>query len=239
MSIITRESLPPMRTLLNFMLGFGLLLGGIALAQETYTIKPGDSLARIARMHNCSVDALAKENNLKLSTIIHPGQVLRIPARTGAGAAPATAAGGTHTIQPGDTFTAISRRYNIPVEELLAANPNMDPRALRPGQNVRLTPAKASPAPAPQPESVPRRDPAAEPSPDSKEAESAPDDEDEETKPTQATVVMVAIDTEITFGEFAKKHGTDIKRLNELNGFDLTSSTPLAKGSELYVPVQP
>jgi hypothetical protein len=46
------------------------------------------------------------------------------------------------------------------------------------------------------------------------------------------------VDVEITFGEFANRHGSDIQRLNELNGLDLTGSTVLAKGSELYVPVK-
>ena len=49
----------------------------------------------------------------------------------------------------------------------------------------------------------------------------------------------VKIESEMTYGEFAAKHGTDIRRLNDLNGLDLTKSAVLAKGSELYVPGQP
>ncbi len=47
------------------------------------------------------------------------------------------------------------------------------------------------------------------------------------------------IEGEMTYGEFATKHGTDAARLNALNGLDLTTATILAKGSELYVPAQP
>jgi hypothetical protein len=43
----------------------------------------------------------------------------------------------------------------------------------------------------------------------------------------------------MTYGEFAAKHGTQIERLNELNGLDLNQNTVLAKGSELYVSAQP
>ena len=57
-------------------------------------------------------------------------------------------------------------------------------------------------------------------------------------KPGQKTHAIM-INKEITYGEFAAQHGTDIKRLNELNGLDLTATTPLAKGSEIYVPGQP
>jgi hypothetical protein len=46
----------------------------------------------------------------------------------------------------------------------------------------------------------------------------------------------IVIEEEMTYGDFAIKHGTDAERLNALNGLDLTPSTVLAKGSELYVP---
>jgi hypothetical protein len=47
------------------------------------------------------------------------------------------------------------------------------------------------------------------------------------------------IEVEMTYAEFAAQHGTNVARLNELNGLDLTETTVLAKGSELYVPAQP
>jgi hypothetical protein len=43
----------------------------------------------------------------------------------------------------------------------------------------------------------------------------------------------------MTYGEFAAQHGTDTRRLNELNGLDLTKATVLFKGAELYVPGKP
>ena len=50
---------------------------------------------------------------------------------------------------------------------------------------------------------------------------------------------LVAIESELTYGEFAAKHATTIKHLNDLNGLDLVAGTVLAKGSELYVPSAP
>jgi hypothetical protein len=49
----------------------------------------------------------------------------------------------------------------------------------------------------------------------------------------------ITIDGEMTYEEFAAKHGTNPERLNALNGLDLSNATVLAKGSELYVPAQP
>jgi hypothetical protein len=49
----------------------------------------------------------------------------------------------------------------------------------------------------------------------------------------------VMVERSMTYGEFAAQHGTDTRRLNELNGLDLTKATVLFKGAELYVPGKP
>ncbi|MCX6865245.1 MAG: hypothetical protein NTV46_03315 [Verrucomicrobia bacterium] len=49
----------------------------------------------------------------------------------------------------------------------------------------------------------------------------------------------VMVERAMTYGDFAVQHGTDTRRLNELNGLDLTKATPLIKGAELYVPGKP
>lgn len=61
----------------------------------------------------------------------------------------------------------------------------------------------------------------------------------EETSAPERKIRSVTIEEEMTYAEFAAKHGTTISRLNDLNGLDLTNATVLAKGSELYVPAQP
>ena len=231
-----------MKSPLAHLAWIGLLFCGVAFGQTTYTIKPGDSLAKIARKHGCTTEELAKANGLKLTAIIHPGQKLSIPGKAvrnpAGGRAAATPAAGTHTIQQGDTFAAISRLYGIPVDKLLAANPGVDPKSLRPGQKVQLTGATAAARPAPA-SSTAASVPAAAASAD------VPADlpqEEETTAPPTATegrVITVAVDSETTFGDFAAKHGTDVARLNELNGLQLDSATVLAKGSELYVPARP
>jgi len=50
---------------------------------STYRVRKGDSLYKIASMHQVTVDALMKENNLK-SSVIHPDQRLKIPKLKGA-----------------------------------------------------------------------------------------------------------------------------------------------------------
>ena len=44
----------------------------------------------------------------------------------------------THTVKPGETLTVIARQYGIKTETLMAANPRVDSRKLRPGQTLNI-----------------------------------------------------------------------------------------------------
>lgn len=225
-----------MKISLRHMFWISVLLCSNTMGQTAaYTIKPGDSLARIARNHGCTAQELAAANGLKLNAVIHPGQNLKLPGQASANDAEITTpapASGSHTIQAGETLSAVSRRYKMTLDSLLAANPGINPKTLKVGQKIQLAAveepkpaAAAAPAPTAPPalavkESLPVSDKAA--------AEPAPAHVD-------AKIRSVMVDSEITYGEFAAKHGTDTVRLNDLNGLDLSKTTVLAKGSELYV----
>ena len=118
----------------------------------TYTVRSGDSLERIARRSGCSLTALGKINGLKASSIIHPGQTLKLP---GAGTvAPASSApipaatnpaatASSYTVKDGDTYTSISKKTGVSVSSLIAANPKAKATSLRTGQIVQLRKASA------------------------------------------------------------------------------------------------
>lgn len=44
----------------------------------------------------------------------------------------------TYTVQTGDTLTSIAHRTGVPVNELLALNPEVDPQILIAGQTLKL-----------------------------------------------------------------------------------------------------
>jgi LysM repeat protein len=227
-----------------------LLFGSITVSYAaTYTVKPGDSLSKIARSHGCTVESLAKANGIKLSAIIQAGQTLKLPGKA------TTTVGSGYTIQPGDTLSRISRKYGISVEALLAANPGLNPNSLKPGQKISLaatsgqstrtkpappknpTPEKTASAPVNSTNSAVKQ--ATQDAPAAAQAEK-PSEASSEVKqhPLEEKILTVMVNEEMTFGDFANRHGSDIARLNELNGLDLTPATILAKGSELYVPMR-
>jgi LysM repeat protein len=58
--------------------------------------------------------------------------------------------GATYTIQSGDTFSSIAAQFDTTVEQLIAANPGVDPRGLVSGDTIRLPePADGQPPPPP------------------------------------------------------------------------------------------
>lgn len=205
------------------------------VATSDYTVAAGDNLGKIARKHGCSIQQLAKLNGMQPEGKIRIGQKIKVPANsevapTTLEPAPApepTKPAATYTIQEGDTYYGIARKLNIPVNKLMAANPNIKPNQLAKGRTIQL-PDGASATPEPQTLTPAEPTPPAQGNTPQAPAGGA-------TQPIR----QITIDSEITYGAFAEKHGTSVERLNALNDLNLTSTTILAKGSELFVPAQP
>lgn len=213
-------------------------------ASATHVVRAGDSLEKIARLHDCKVADLMTANQLKADSIIFPGQKLTLPTpapqekaaptpATAVAAAPAT--GPSHTVAAGETFASIARQHGIPLSQLLAANPDIKPTALRPGQSVRLGETPAIPSTSPSQETGSTQMILASHS-------STPTSESSDkplASPAVVKIRSIRIDRPMTYLEFASRQGTNTRRLNQLNGLDLLDSALLAGGTELLAPAQP
>lgn len=119
---------------------------------QLYTIKKGDTLGRIALLYGTDVRSLKQANNLH-STLIHPGNRLRIPggkygpreiADTRSSSKPKLSASttgetGSYTVKSGDSLWSISRQYNISIDDICALN-NLSPKSvLKPGKILTIT----------------------------------------------------------------------------------------------------
>ena len=98
----------------------------------TYTVKPGDTLYEIASLNNTTVDRLIEYNNLS-SSIITPGQVVRIPIST----QPENQDYITYIVKAGDNLYAIGRSYGLSVDELMKFN-NLNTNILTIGQTIKI-----------------------------------------------------------------------------------------------------
>ena len=116
---------------------------------DFHTVAKGETLSAIAARKHVDLAALLELNQLRPSATIRPGQKLRLPERSLAKKdtempRPPIAETRSHTVRDGENLYRISLRYGIELDELLSANPSIDPRKLRIGQIVRIPEAPAT-----------------------------------------------------------------------------------------------
>lgn len=118
--------------------------GEISPVEQTYIVKAGDSLSKIAELYDISVEVLINYNGWTDGTnhLLLPGDEILIPPNTPVpGGAPAGGTGGseaeapaddnegsgcTHTIKAGENPTKVAGQYGLTYDQLQAANPFMD-----------------------------------------------------------------------------------------------------------------
>lgn len=108
-----------------------------------YIVQPGDSLWRISRTYNVSVEHLLKMNNLKHADL-RPGQTLQVSApisvptqKPTSVKAPASSAS-VHVVQVGDTLTKIAKKANTSLDTLIHLNGLSLDSTLAIGQQIKL-----------------------------------------------------------------------------------------------------
>lgn len=126
------------------------MMGTAAQAQSpcgpSYVMQPGDTLFRVTQQCGVSLQALLDANPaIEDINDIAVGTAIAIPGGPGAApqppadAAPPPAADAqTHTVGPGESLSAIARQFGVTVEDLMAANPGLDPGGLQIGITIRL-----------------------------------------------------------------------------------------------------
>jgi len=149
--------------------------GGISII-----VGSSDSVDILARRYNVPAQDILRANNMASAAMLQPGQRLIIP-RSSARAtyAPAiaaprtapvsgarqTAAGTVHIVQSGETMMALSRRYQVTLSQIAAANSHLTTSSqLRIGERVTIpgsgakiaqaAPAARAPTPHPAPQRV-------------------------------------------------------------------------------------
>jgi len=112
-----------------------MLTTTLAMADTTYTVQWGDTLAKIASKYGVTISELLSANpSIKNPSLIYVGQKITIPATKMV----------TYTVQKGDTMYAIAKRFEISYTELLKANPNIkNPAMIYVGQKITIPDTKS------------------------------------------------------------------------------------------------
>lgn len=101
---------------------------------NNYIVQTGDTLYAISRFYNTSLDDLIAANPDIEPDNILPGQLIFIPLAAPTANCPIGAT--AYTIEKGDTFYSIARKFKIHLSPLLKSNPGINPDALLIGQKI-------------------------------------------------------------------------------------------------------
>ncbi len=93
---------------------------------QTYKVRSGDSLGKIAKNHGVSVDSIVALNGIKNRNAISVGQELRVKPISEI----------YYTIVSGDTLGKIAKRYNVSVQQIMAANKIANANKISVGQRL-------------------------------------------------------------------------------------------------------
>ncbi|BCX46326.1 peptidoglycan-binding protein lysM [Haloferula helveola] len=112
---------------------------------RAHVVREGDTLSKIASTHGVELDAVLEANRIPDPSRIAVGQRIVMPGPD-ASLLPKLerAERRTHVVQSGENLYRISLRYGVDLDDLLAANPAVDPRRLRVGQKISVPTAETA-----------------------------------------------------------------------------------------------
>jgi peptidoglycan endopeptidase LytE len=110
-------------------------------AGGAYTVRPGDTLGKIAARFGTTVARLAAINHIADPNLIYAGRTIRVSgaAAPSGETTPARSVNGTYTVRPGDTLGKIAARFGTTVAHLAALNRIADPNMVYAGQTLRVS----------------------------------------------------------------------------------------------------
>lgn len=193
-----------------------------AVSSPTHTVVAGESLSEIALQYGLTQEELMALNSIEDPDAIIIGQILVLPAPEPASTPPAVEVDPlyaeneetpptTHTVQPGDTLSAIAAAYGLNEATLMQLNGIVDPDTIVIGRKLRLTPAVTT-----------------------GEAQAAPVVTYHSGNPIASLNRSYVVETGDTLQQIALRFGVDETALRQLNR--VAGNADLAAGDALLLP---
>lgn len=193
-----------------------------AISSPTHTVAAGESLSEIALQYGLTQEELMALNSIEDPDAITIGQLLVLPVPQSASTPPAVevdplyaeSAQTTptiHTVQPGDTLSAIAAAYGLDEAALMQLNGIVDPNTIVIGRKLRLTPTVTT-----------------------GEAQAAPEAAYHSGNPIASLNRNYVVETGDTLQQIALRFGVDETALRQLNR--VAGNADLAAGDTLLLP---
>lgn len=100
-----------------------------------YKVQPGDTLWKISRQYNTSVQSIAADNQMPTRSPLRVGKTLKI---TVASAEPLASQRVNYQVKPGDSLYGIARQFKVSINEIADWNELDHKRYIKPGQKLTL-----------------------------------------------------------------------------------------------------
>ena len=113
---------------------------------ESYRVKPGDTLLAIASRHGLTLNELTAINRISSSTLIYPGQVLRV-AKVLPASQPQLNAPDSYQVMAGDSLDSIAKKFSLSITALREYNGLSRASIIYVGQMLSLKPTAAAAKP--------------------------------------------------------------------------------------------
>lgn len=140
------------KKIFKFIIFFSIFSLNLTFATSIHVVQKGDTLYSLSRKYEITVDELRVANNLSENDVIKVGQKIQIPSANIANAAALSQKKSAedknieqkslslntkkYKVQKGDTFYALSRKYEISVADLMSLNKMDSSSTLKIGQII-------------------------------------------------------------------------------------------------------
>ena len=114
----------------------------VNLNDETYQVKPGDTLYSIAFRYGKDYRELAQKNNIDVPYNISVGQIIHLNSKTTT-VAPVANNQKIYIVKNGDTAVSVAKKHGLTLSQLVKANQLKKPYSLEVGQKLNLDTSKS------------------------------------------------------------------------------------------------
>lgn len=126
----------------------------VNLNDETYQVKPGDTLYSIAFRYGKDYREVAQKNNIDVPYNISVGQIIHLNSKPMT-VAPAAKEQKIYIVKNGDTAVSVAKKHGLTLSQLVKANQLKKPYSLEVGQKLNLDTSKSIASAQTNPKLVP------------------------------------------------------------------------------------
>ena len=209
-----------------------------AFSQEKlikHTVQKGETITAIAQKYKVDPSAIY-ELNPDCSRVLKLESIILIPRQTSKGVkvkteSKVTLVENTHEVQPKETLFGIAKQYEISLDELNNANPDLAETGLKAGQKIKIPTKVNSNGSSITKKEAPKFEPKREVVQKEKQEKSIPEPVVTQTETTTHEVLP----SETKFG-IARQYGISVADLDKAN--PILEKEPLKAGQKIVIPVK-